>query len=323
MNGFDDTFDRLLEDTRAQGAFTLRCVMRDPWSLRIAAEAPVTVIVAIAGAVWIVPDTGEPLHLHPGDVAVTRAPEHYTVAGKADEPPTVFIHPGQRCCDAQGRSLLEEMTHDVRTWGNDPQGDTVFLVGAYEHLSRIGDRLRGALPPLLAVRKEDCSSPLIDLLCGEVVRDEPGQAAVLDRLLDLLLTSVLKAWIAQQSVEDPIDLSAPGNPVVERALALLHQDPAFPWTLETLAARTHASRASLARRFNETIGEPPMTFLKKWRMALAADLLCRPGETVASVAAQVGYASPFAFSTAFKKVRGLSPQAHRSQGGSHGGPGVS
>ena len=71
------------------------------------------------------------------------------------------------------------------------------------------------------------------------------------------------------------------------------------------------SRAALARRFTELVGEPPMTFLTGWRLALAADLLREPGATVGAVARQVGYGSPFALSTAFKRVHGVSPQQHR------------
>ena len=71
------------------------------------------------------------------------------------------------------------------------------------------------------------------------------------------------------------------------------------------------SRAALARRFNDLVGEPPMSFLTGWRIALAADLLLEPGATIGSVAAQVGYGSPFALSTAFKRVRGDQPAAVR------------
>jgi len=82
--------------------------------------------------------------------------------------------------------------------------------------------------------------------------------------------------------------------------------------LASLAAETGASRSALARRFHDLVGEPPMTFLTGWRLALAADLLCEPDETVGSVAAKVGYSSPFALSAAFKRVRGVSPQEHRA-----------
>ena len=92
---------------------------------------------------------------------------------------------------------------------------------------------------------------------------------------------------------------------------MLHDHPAKPWTVATLAAGIGISRAALARRFTELVGEPPMTYLTNWRLALAADLLLEPDATVGAVAHQVGYGSPFALSAAFKRVRGLSPQQHR------------
>lgn len=307
-----DALAGLLETLRARGAFALRVVMSSPWSLRILAESPVTLIAGVRGEAWIAPDDGEPLRIGPGDVAVTRAPAHYTVADAPTTPPHLIIHPGQRCCDLTGASMLEDLTQGVRTWGNDPDGSTVFVVGAYERLSDISDRLLRALPPVLSLSKAGWESPLISVLCDEVVKDEPGQAAVLDRLLDLLLTAVLRAWFAQQEVNRPAPWRLQSDRVVERALRLMRDSPAHPWTIAKLAADLGVSRASLARRFHEIVGEPPMTFLKNWRMAMAADLLCNPGETVSTVAAKVGYATPFAFSAAFKRVRGISPQEHRA-----------
>ena len=308
-----DTLGGLLDAPRARGAFALRAVMQSPWSLRILAESPLTLIAGVTGELWLAPDKGAQVRIGPGDIAVTRGPDHYNVADSPETPPTIVVHPGQRCCDLEGNSLSKELTHDVRTWGNDPRGDTVFLVGAYEHLSDISGRLLRALPPILSLAGKDWDSPLVPLLCDEVIKDEPGQAAVLDRLLDLLLTAVLKAWFAQQANDRPAWWRFQGDRVVEKALHMMHEKPAHPWTLDLLAAESGASRSSLARRFQDLVGEPPMTFLKNWRMALAADLLCQPGETVGTVAGKVGYATPFAFSAAFKRVRGLSPQAHRTQ----------
>jgi len=308
-----DNLGGLLDAPRARGAFALRAVMSSPWSLRILAESPLTLIAGVAGELWVAPDEGEAIRIGPGDIAVTRAPDHYTVADSPTTPPTVFIHPGQDCRDADGNSVLESMTHDTRTWGNNANGPTVFIVGAYEHLSDISDRLLRSLPPVLSLSRADWESPLVDLLCDEVTKDEPGQAAVLDRLLDLLVTAVLKAWFSQQDANRPDWWRFQGDRVVERALRLIHDDPAHAWTMDTLAAAAGASRAALARRFGDLVGEPPMTFLKNWRMALAADLLCQPDETVGSVAAKVGYATPYAFSTAFKRIRGLSPNDHRAQ----------
>lgn len=306
-----DSLGGLLDAPRARGAFALRAVMQSPWSLRILAESPLTLIAGVVGEIWIIPDDGETVSIGPGDIAITRGPNHYNVSDSPTTPPSVVIHPGQHCCDLDGNSLLEKMAHGVRTWGNDPDGDTLFLVGAYEHLSDISDRLLRALPPVLTVSHDEWDSPIVPLLGDEMVKDEQGQAAVLDRLLDLLLTAVLKAWFGRQDTTSPEWWRYQGDRIVERALRLMHDRPDRPWTVDSLASEAGASRASLSRRFQELVGEPPMSFLKNWRMALAADLLCRPNETVSTVAEKVGYATPFAFSAAFKRVRGLSPQEHR------------
>lgn len=306
-----DNLGGLLDAPRARGAFALRAVMRSPWSLRDLADSPLTLIAGVAGTLWVVPDDGEPFQLGPGDIAVIRTPLQYNLADAPGTPPQMIVHPGQQCCDLEGNSLHDTMMHGVRTWGNDADGSTLFLVGAYEHFSDISNRLLRALPPVLSLTHNDWESPLVGLLCEEVIKDEPGQAAVLDRLLDLLVTAVLKAWFAQQDSNQPEYWRYQGDRIVERALHVMHGNPAHPWTLEELATASGASRASLARRFQELVGEAPMTFLKSWRMALAADLLCQPDESVSSVAEKVGYATPYAFSAAFKRVRGMSPQAHR------------
>jgi AraC-like DNA-binding protein len=150
------------------------------------------------------------------------------------------------------------------------------------------------------------------VLAEEIVKDEPGQAAVLDRLLDLLLVAVLRAWFSQHQAQAPGWYRAQGDPVVGRALRMLQNSPAQPWTVATLAREIGVSRAALARRFAELVGEPPMTFLTAWRLTLAADLLREPDATISAVARQVGYSSPFALSTAFKRVRGVSPKEHRA-----------
>jgi AraC-like DNA-binding protein len=308
-----DAFGGLLDGPRARGAFALRTVMRPPWSLRILAESPLTLLAIVKGHAWVIPDLGEPVRLAIGDVAVTRGPDHYTVADDPASPTDVVIHPGQRCCSPDGESMEEEMSLGVRTWGNDPDGSTVMLVGAYESMGDISDRLLRALPPLLSLANDQWDSPLVSLLCDEVEKDQPGQAAVLDRLIDLLLIAVLRAWFTRPEAEAPAWYRSQGDPIVGRALHIMHSNPAHPWTVATLAAEIGVSRAALSRRFHDLVGEPPMTFLTGWRLALAADLLCEPDATVGAVADKVGYSSPFALSTAFKRVRGVSPQEHRAR----------
>ena len=135
---------------------------------------------------------------------------------------------------------------------------------------------------------------------------------MLDRLLDLFLITSLRAWFGRPGGDGPAWYRAHRDPVVGTALRMLHADPARGWTVAELAGATGVSRAALARRFTELVGEPPMSYLTGWRLALAADLLREPGATVAAVAHQVGYATAFAFSAAFKRVRGLSPRDYRT-----------
>ncbi|MEA1903125.1 MAG: AraC family transcriptional regulator [Actinomycetota bacterium] len=307
-----DALAGLLDGPRARGAYLMRSLMNPPWSLRILAEAPITLLAIVKGEAWIVPDDGERVRLGPGDVAATRGPDHYIVADNPSTTPDVVIHPGQRCTTVDGEDLFDAMDLGVRTWGNDSDGSTIMLVGAYESMGDIGERLLRALPPVMSLGRDQWDSPLIPLLADEVVKDDPGQSAVLDRLLDLLLIAFLREWLGRPEAEAPAWYQAQGDPIVGRALRSIYTKPAYPWTVASLAAESGASRAALARRFHDLVGEPPMTFLTGWRVALAADLLRDPDATVGSVATEVGYRSPFAFSTAFKRVRGISPTEHRA-----------
>ena len=306
-----DAVAGLLDGPRARGAFLLRSSLSAPWSLRIEDEAPLTLVAVVHGEAWIVPDDADRVLLRGGDVAVVRGPEPYTVADDPATPPQIVIGPGQDCRPVDGADS-GQMTHlGVRTWGNATDGETELLTGTYLLDGEISRRLLRALPRLLVLRDDDWDCPLVPLMADEIVKDDLGQEAVLDRLLDLLLIAVLRAWFARPDADAPGWYRAYGDPVVGQALRLLHHDPAHPWTVAELAAAAGVSRAALARRFNDLVGEPPMSFLTGWRIALAADLLREPGATVGSVADQVGYGSPYALSTAFKRVRGISPQQHR------------
>lgn len=190
----------------------------------------------------------------------------------------------------------------------------VMISGTYQMRGEISSRLLSALPQVLVLAGDAWSSPLPALLSEEIVRDEPGQEVVLDRLLDLLVIAVLRAWFARPEAQAPSWYHAHSDPIVGPALHQLQSDPAQPWTVAKLASVAGISRAALARRFNDLVGEPPMAFLTGWRLALAADLLLEPAASVGSVAKQVGYSSPFTFSTAFKRVYGISPQHHRQRG---------
>jgi AraC-like DNA-binding protein len=306
-----DVLAGLLDGPRARHAFLVRTVMSPPWCVRVQDEAPLSLIAVVGGGVWVIPERGEPVRLVPGDVAVTRGPDAFTFADDPATAPQFVIHTEQRCATPDGEELPQAMEIGVRSWGNDPTGSDVLLVGTYHLDGEVGRRLLDALPPLLVIPAGTLDAPLLDLLATEMARDEPGQEAVLDRLLDLLLIATLRAWFAGEDAAAPGWYRAATDPIVGRALRMLQHHPEHRWTVASLAAEVGASRAALARRFTELVGEPPMTFLTDWRLTLAADLLLSPGATIGSVADQVGYGSPYALSTAFKRHRGVSPRQHR------------
>jgi AraC-like DNA-binding protein len=301
----------LLDGVRARGAFVLRMMMDPPWSMSIKDEAPLTLICQTHGRAAIVGESSGTFWLGPGDVALTRGTEHYVFADDPATKPMVVIHPGQRCTTLSGDDLRFEMSLGVRTWGNSQSGATRSVICAYEGRSEVSTRLLDALPPVLILHTDEWDTPLVNLLAAEAGHEGPGQEAYLDRLLDLLLIAVLRTWFDRDE-NAPTWWHAEHDPVVGPALKLIYNNPDHPWTVANLAAAVGSSRAVFASRFTEQVGEPPIAFLTNWRLALAADLLRTSQSTIAAVARQVGYSTPFALSSAFKRAYGVSPNTHRA-----------
>ncbi|MBK3645244.1 MULTISPECIES: AraC family transcriptional regulator [Streptomyces] len=308
-----DALAGLLEGPRARGAFMIRACFDPPWAVRVEDRAPLTVMLMVRGDAWVTPDAGEPVRLRAGDLAIARGPDPYTCGDDPGTRPQVVVLPGAECSYPDGRSLNGTMDLGVRTWGTRSDGSAVLLIGTYLWQGEVGGRLLDALPPLLTLTSDRWPCPLTPMLMEEIVRDEPGQEVVLDRLLDLLVIAALRAWFARPEAAAPAWYRAMADPVVGRVLRLVQDDPAHPWTVASLAAKAGVSRAALARRFTGLVGEPVMTYLTGWRLALAADALRDTGDTLEAIARRVGYGSAFALSSAFKRVYGVSPQEHRGR----------
>ena len=308
-----DPLASLLEGPRARGAFMIRACFDPPWCVRVEDRAPLTIMLVVRGDARVVPDRGEGLRLRAGDLAIARGPDPYVCADDPGTPPQAVILPGGECVYPDGRSLKGHWDLGVRSWGDRLDGSTVLLIGTYMMRGEVNGRLLDALPPLLALPSDVWECPLTPILAAEMTRDEPGQEVVLDRLLDLLMITALRAWFSRPEAAAPAWYQALADPVVGRALRLLQDDPARPWTVGGLAAETGVSRAALARRFGELVGEPPMTYLTGWRLAAAADRLRESDDTLETIARHVGYGSAFALSSAFKRVYGVSPQEHRAR----------
>ena len=305
-----DAIAGLLDGPRAREAFLLRSQMSPPWSLRVEDEAPLTVVAVVRGWAWL-HDGRAPVRLGCGDVAILRGPAPYTVADMPDRPAQAVIVPRAAVLGRAGRPRGPAMRMlGVRTWGNDPACLIQTPTGTYQVNREVSQRLLRALPPLLTLRAGEWDCPLIPLLADEIVKDEPGEEAVLDRLLDLLLIAVLRAWFARPDTHAPGWYRGYADPVVGAALRQIYHAPEQPWTVQSLAHAAGASRATLARRFTDLVGETPMAFLAGGRIALAADMLREPQATLGAVARQVGYATPYALSTAFKRHRGVSPREY-------------
>ena len=298
----------LLDGVRARGAFLLRMKMAPPWSMSIRDEAPLTLICQTHGTAVIVGESSGTTRLAPGDVALTRGTEHYLFADDPATAPTVVIHPGQRCTTLSGEDLRFAMSLGVRTWGNSESAATTSLICAYEGRSEVSARLLDALPTCWYC--DDWNSPW--WTCSAPNRaGRPGQEAYLDRLLDVLLIAVLRAWF-DRDANAPTWWHAERDPVVGHALKLIYNNPEHGWTVANLAAAVGNSRAVFARRFTDQVGEPPIAFLTSWRLALAADMLRSSRTTIAAIARQVGYGTPFALSSAFKRAYGVSPNTYRA-----------
>ncbi len=129
----------------------------------------------------------------------------------------------------------------------------------------------------------------------------PGGPVVLAKLSEALFVETLRRYMADLPQEQTGWLAGARDPEVGAALGLIHRDPARPWTIASLAHEVGVSRSVLAERFRKYLGEPPMSYLGRWRLHLGAQLLQTSSHSVAQIAAEVGYESEAAFNRAFKR----------------------
>ena len=193
---------------------------------------------------------------------------------------------------------------------------TTFVCAGYDYDLDAAQSLMALLPPVVhvpadPVRGRDIAT-LIDLLAGEAGRHDPGARVATARLIDLLLVAAIRRWAVDDTPDRPASwLTALRDPTLARVLALLHEDPARAWTIESLAGEVHLSRATLARRFTHAVGVPPLSYLAAWRMNLAAHRLRTTDRTIDAIAREVGYSSEYAFNRAFARHRGQPPGRYR------------
>jgi len=177
-----------------------------------------------------------------------------------------------------------------------------------------------ALPRLQRIPLGDghAAALLRDLLqvgVRESLSPRPGAETMLAKLAELMFVEALRRYAESLPPEGRGWLAGVRDPYVGRALALLHDDPSRQWTVDELARDVALSRSALAERFATLVGEPPMQYLMRWRLALAARALRSSTEGIVHIAARSGYESEAAFNRAFKREFGMPPAAWRKSAG--------
>jgi AraC-like DNA-binding protein len=310
-----DVLSELLQRSQVRNAVVRQVVQSPPWAFYLADPEPLTAVATLEGSVTVALHNADvrgvaTQRLGPGDIALIKGGE-YTIADDPATPCQVVIRNGHKYVTGAGDGVDMDEMIAPRTYGDRRPGADVMLHGIYRLDGSAGDRLLELLPALTVVPAGPRTRPPLDMLAEEVARDEPGQDAVLSRLLDLVLVVALRTWGANPESRLPGWLRAITDPAIGKALAVLHADPRQRWTTAALANAVGMSRAALSARFTSLVGEPPMAYLTGWRMTLAADTLRHTDATVAAVAHEVGYENAFSFSTAFKRTHGHSPATWR------------
>jgi AraC-like DNA-binding protein len=175
-----------------------------------------------------------------------------------------------------------------------------------------------ALPPVVVVSlrvngQMNWLEQSIRYAVAEAASPRPGGEGVLGKLSEVLFVEALRSYIAQLPPEQTGWLAGLRDRVVGKALALMHERPAEPWTLESLAKEAATSRSVLAERFSHFVAQSPMSYLTRWRLALASNLLRSSSMDLSRIAQEVGYGTDTAFSRAFRREFGMPPAAWRRQ----------
>jgi AraC-like DNA-binding protein len=276
-----------------------------PWGIRLP-EAPLAAFHAVLeGECVVVVNGGEPVRLVAGDVTLLPTGAGHVLASSASVPAKSVV------CLSELHPVEPGIVHVP---GPGPLTHLMCAGVAYQHDG--AHPALSLLPKVVHLTSQDTAAArgldaTLAMLAGELVDDQPGVQTVVDRMVDVVFVQILRAWIAREDGAQSAWLRALRDPIVAGALARIHDEPAHPWSVAELADAVGMSRAAFARRFAELVGEPPLTYVTRWRIDLAARRLRTLDQPVSAVARGVGYTSEYAFSRAFSRARGISPARYR------------
>lgn len=294
-----DLLTNILQDAGMRRRVLALRTLPDDLALRFPCGKSIGLHVVVQGTVHVHAATLDaPLALTRGDIAVmARGCDH-----ALSVPPT-----------------LDGLRTQVIGEGTGPAvGGSAVISGAYQLWNTPLHPFFAELPPWFVLRATDrprlgalaVASGLIE---EEFRRDEPGADTIVQALLDVVFAYALRQ-IAMERGESQTGWShAVRDAQVRRAVTLMHEDCAHPWTLEELAQRAGLSRTALAERFRDAMGDTPLNHLRTLRMQRAMKLLAESERNLEAVASEVGYQDAFSFSKVFKRTVGVSPKAFRQR----------
>ena len=308
-----DLLGEVLAVSGVHGAVAARIEAGADWGWWWTSATPRAALHAVtAGTAWLGLPGRDPVQLMPGDVVLLPdGAEHILGSDPAAVARTSADRFDQWHPTAGGA---------VRIGGGPPAAN--ILCADYSHDAVVSTQVLDLLPPLVHIRGRSDGGLLEDtvrLLGRELAEPRMAAGVVLDRLVDILLVQVLRAWLAAGPASAPSWLGALSDDLAGATVARLHEDPSRPWTTASLAQAAGVSRSTLARRFAAVTGESPGAYLTRWRMDLAARRLRDTDDSLEAVARSVGYTSVYAFSRAFSRLRSVPPGQYRSR--SRGTPG--
>jgi AraC-like DNA-binding protein len=315
-----DAFSQILTGVRLTGAVFFNAEFSSPWGF----SAPPTNVIGaelapgaahlvlyhyvVDGAAMVQLTDGVSMTLEPGDIVIfPHGHQHHMTSMKGATPP--FPNYG---------ITAKIKARDLSPLCAGGGGDTSRFVCGYMTCDPYLCRpLLTGLPSVFKVNiRTDRSGQWLESsilhLVEEAASGRVGSEAMLAKLSEALFVDTLRRYVAGLPEQQVGWLAGTRDPIVGKSLSLLHGRIAHPWTIADLADEVGISRSALVERFTRYLSEPPITYLTRWRLQLAARSLERTSRGVAEIAADVGYDSEAAFNRAFKREYGQPPGRYRS-----------
>ncbi|WP_459956710.1 AraC family transcriptional regulator [Nocardia sp. IFM 10818] len=296
-----DPLGEALFPVRMQGVFYSHTDAGAPWALEIPPYPDCLAFHVVAEGECRLEVEHEPaVELRAGDMALVPHGRGHWLRSEPGAPATGRV-------DELPQRMFGERYSILYCGGDGPR--TVMICGVVSFEQPSVGRLLDVLPPILYRPGGEDDSRVRDvlrLMAAELRHMRPGGEAVTVRLADVLVIEAIRAWLAEAPAARTGWLGALRDPQLGRAISAVHRDPGAPWTVATLAREAAMSRSAFAARFTELVGEPAMRYVTRCRMEAARTRLAH-GDTVAAVAATMGYQSEAAFSRAFTRMAGATP----------------